>query len=155
MDKITKQIKVRLSGAEAFRRFTEHINRWWPKAYTWSGELVHQVKIDARRGGLCSETGPHHFRIDWGRVTDVEPDRLIRFTWQISSARVPEPDPSKASEVTVLFEEVSESLTEVTLEHRRFQQHGPGWIEYLKAMDSSGGWTYLLDCFRQECDKVY
>ena len=152
MDKITKHVTVKLSAAEAFNRFTKHINRWWPTDYTWSGKLLQEVRIDAQVGGLCTEIGPHNFRVDWGRVTDLESDRLIRFTWQISSTRVPEPNPKRSSEVTVVFEELFESLTEVRLEHRNFQLHGPGWIEYLKAMDSSGGWTYLLDCFREECE---
>ncbi|SRR5690606_30601538 len=153
MDKITKRVRIKRSAAETFDLFTKGIHRWWPIAYTWSGHLLQEVKIDAKVGGFCTEIGPHDFRVDWGRVTDLESDHLIRFTWQISSTRVPEPNPKKSSEVTVVFEELFESLTEVTLEHRNFQFHGPGWIEYLKAMDSSGGWTYLLDCFREECER--
>lgn len=153
MDKFTKRINVRLSAAEAFSRFTNDINRWWPKAYTWSGDLLKEVRIDAKVGGFCYEIGPHDFRVDWGRVIDLEPDRMIRFTWQINSNRVPEPNPKKSSEVTVSFRELEESLTEVSVEHRNFLQHGPGWIEYLQAMDSSGGWMYLLECFRENCDE--
>lgn len=154
MDGIKKAVTIKLSAPEAFNRFTNQINRWWPKEYTWSGPLLQEVRLDAKIDGFCSEIGPHNFRIDWGRVTDLEVNRMIRFTWQISSTRVPEPDPKKSSEVTVWFEELSDSLTEVRLEHSRFQQHGPGWIEYIKAMDSAGGWTYLLECFLGDLEPI-
>jgi uncharacterized protein YndB with AHSA1/START domain len=63
-------------------------------------------------------------------------------SWQIAPDRVPQPDPTRASEVEVHFHE-RRRVTVVDLEHRHFVRHGPDAEGYWRAM--TDGWRELLD----------
>jgi uncharacterized protein YndB with AHSA1/START domain len=141
---LTETVSVDAAPAVAFRMFTEEIGRWWPKEYTWSGDVLEQMTIEPRVGGHCYEVGPHAFRCDWGRVTAVDAPHRIAFTWQIGATRVPEPDPASASEVEVSFDATGDGGTLVTLEHRGFERHGDGGADYRDAMASDMGWRRIL-----------
>jgi hypothetical protein len=65
MGRISKNITVDLVSAEAYQKFVTEINEWWPKEYTWSQNMLHELTIDARKDGLCTEIGPYGFRCDW------------------------------------------------------------------------------------------
>ena len=146
-DTISLSRTVRLGPQEAFDVFTTGFGAWYPSAYTWSGELLEYIGIEAGEGGHCSELGPHGFRCDWGRVLVWEPPRRLVLSWQISFARLPVPDPSRASEVEVRWQAVPDGGTRVDFTHRGFSRHGEEWREYLAAMSSEGGWPYILDLY--------
>jgi hypothetical protein len=86
------------------------LNAWWPTAYTWSQEHLVEIKIDPKNDGLCTEIGPFGFRCDWGG-TEIKENNKIALKWQISPKRVPEPNPNKASNITVNFKEDSGATT--------------------------------------------
>ena len=152
-DRINIEMEIQLPREETFKRFITGLNSWWPKEYTWSGQVLEEIKIEPETGGKCYETGPYNFRCDWGRVMTYEaPDKLV-ITWQISPARVPEPDPGKASEITVLFKELEPEVTGVEFEHGKLSKHGEGWEEYYDAMKSEQGWPYILNKFREYCGR--
>ena len=148
MDTITKHIKLNLSAEEAFAKFVNNFNEWWPQEYTWSMDTLKSISIAAEVGGLCTEIGPNGFRVDWGTVTDFQKNKSLSFKWQIGPAREPVPDPEKASLVTIAFNSISHSETNVQLTHSDFKNHGDNYLEYLKAMDSKHGWTYLLNRYK-------
>ena len=130
----------------AFSLFTEAMDEWWPREYTWSQAKLDRIGMEPRLGGLCFELGPFGFRCDWGRVTVWErPERLV-FLWQIGPTRAPEPDPERASEVEVEFLAADDGVS-VELVHSRFERHGEGSEEYAAGMDSPQGWTYILERF--------
>ena len=54
------------------------------------------------------------------------------------------PDPAKASEAEVRFEEAGARDTRVELDHRGFSRHGDGAEDY-KQMMSEQGWPYALE----------
>ncbi len=145
------EFEVKLPKEEAFSTFVNQLERWWPKEYTWSGEALEAIKIEPKANGKCYETGPYNFRCDWGRVITFKPSGKLIFTWQISPARTPEPDPEKASEVCIQFRKGHNSSTLIDFEHRNFSRHGEGWHEYLKAMKSQQGWPYILNKFKSYC----
>ncbi|MFB6319556.1 hypothetical protein [Saccharicrinis sp. FJH54] len=60
-----------------YKKFTKEIGNWWPKAYTWSQEKLIAMEINARKDGLCTETGPFGFRCDWGRVILASADQEL------------------------------------------------------------------------------
>jgi hypothetical protein len=60
-DEITLTVVVPLDPRQAFDRFVA-LRAWWPKAYTWSGEALVDLRIDARVDGLLTEIGPHFAR---------------------------------------------------------------------------------------------
>lgn len=142
--KLVETVTVEADAGDAFRKFTDELGHWWPKEYTWSGDVLEQMTIEPCVGGHCYEVGPHAFRCDWGRVTAVDAPHRIAFTWQIGASRVPEPDPAAASEVEVTFDAANGASTLVTLEHRGFERHGDDAEHYRDAMASEMGWRRIL-----------
>ena len=152
---IERIVKVPVPPARAFDHFVADFGRWWPRDYTWAGEKLATITIQPRLNGRCTETGPHGFRLDWGRVLAWEPPHLLRFTWQIDPDRVPQPDPDRASVVNVRFSVVPAGAeagwTEVALAHSGFERHGRGGAAYRAALDGRGGWTHLLALYAGYC----
>ena len=64
----------------AFVAFVDGLGDWWPPEYTWAQQKLDAIGIEPREGGLCSERGPHGFRLDWGRVIAWEPPSRLLFT---------------------------------------------------------------------------
>lgn len=142
---IRLSMTVPASPDHAFAIFTKGLVSWWPAEYTWSQEVLEILAIEPGQGGHCFEQGPHGFRCDWGRVLVWEPPHRLVFTWQISPKREPEPNPARASEVEVRFVAEGPSHTRVEFEHRHFDRHGEGGVEYRAALGSPQGWSYILD----------
>lgn len=149
---LTKLIIVKAWPEAAFRHFIYDLNAWWPKEYTWSGDQLVEIRIDPHLNGLCTEIGPFGFRCDWGRVTEFTESVKLGFTWQISPTRIPEPNPDKASRVTILFTESSSGKTDITLVHGDFDKHGEGAAGYAEAMNSEQGWPKILNAFKLYCE---
>lgn len=126
------------------------LNEWWPKEYTWSQDKLKEIKIDGRKGGLCTEIGPNGFRCDWGTVTEYAENQKIRLKWQIGQKREPVPNPDMASDIRVDFIQ-DDSSTTILFEHSNFENHGEGSDEYRKMMDSEPGWDYILNHYRKYC----
>jgi hypothetical protein len=140
-------ITVGLSVQAAFDRFTADFGAWWPAEFTWSQPaLLQGIGMDCRLGGLMSETGPHGFRIDWGRIVAWEPPSSLSFLWQISAERVPVPDPDQASTVSVAFTPADDS-TSVEVTHRSWDRHGPAARDYRNQFQQA--WPMALDRFQR------
>lgn len=152
MDGVTKELKLNIPSRVAFQKFVNELNEWWPKEYTWSGDKLGEIKIDAKQGGLCTEIGPNGFRCDWGTVVEFFPNQRIKLKWQISSQRAPIPDPDRASDLTFDFI-TDDHATTIKLEHFNFENHGENADQYRKMMGSEQGWDYILSRFRQYCEK--
>ncbi len=150
MESIQIDFQVSLSSEEAFQKFIDHFHDWWPAEYTWSQDKLEKIYIDGSEGGLCTEIGPHGFRGDWGRVTELQPGIKIAMKWQISPRREPIPDPGKASTIQFLFRE-EENNCLIRFEHNDFEKHGEGAAEYREMMASEYGWPYILQRFREFC----
>lgn len=151
-DAITAAVTVETSPDEAFAVFFDRFADWWPREFTWSQDALATVAVEPREGGRAFERGPDAFHIDWGRVREVERPRRALFTWQISPRCVPVPDPARASEVEVRFEQADGGRTRVELEHRGFSRHREGADEYRHMMGEQG-WPYALGRFA-EADRL-
>jgi hypothetical protein len=149
MTTIFKELELELPSEKAIEKFVKELNEWWPKEYTWSQDTLEEIKIDVRKDGLCTEIGPHGFRCDWGRITELSDD-TIELKWQIGPKREPVPNPDKASDLKICFVR-NGSSTILKLEHYNFEKHGPGWEEYRSMMDSEKGWDYILQKFAEYC----
>lgn len=150
MNSIQIDFSVALSPGEAYQTFVEDFNDWWPAEYTWSQDQLKTIYIVGEVGGLCTEIGPHGFRCDWGRVTELEMDHKLVFKWQIGPRREPIPDPEKASDIKVIFQDQGGS-TMIRFEHYNFEKHGEGADEYRQMMSSEYGWAYILDRYQKHC----
>jgi uncharacterized protein YndB with AHSA1/START domain len=146
---IQRTLHVNNSALKAFEVFTENMSDWWPRDYTWCREVLEEIGMENEEGGLCYEIGPHNFRLDWGRVIEYDPPARLRFTWQISPLRLPEPDPAKASEIEINFIEEDELRTRLEFSHKKFENHGKGGDKYREIMDSPEGWDYILICYSE------
>jgi len=132
---------------EAFKCFVQGFGTWWPRAYTWSQDVLEVIGIEARTGGFCFEQGPNGFTVHWGTVTTCAPPHVLAFRWQISAKREPVPNPEMASEVLVEFLASSAASTRMRVEHAHFERHGEGAQQYRDMMASEYGWPYIADCF--------
>lgn len=147
VEPLQAEVVVELSLAAAFEHFTAGLGQWWPPEFTWSQpELLQSISMDARVGGMLFETGPHGFRIDWGRITAWDPPSSLRFRWQISADRVPIPDPDQASVVTVTFTP-AEDATRVEVVHDEWLRHGAGAADYRDQFAQA--WPMALNSFRE------
>jgi len=144
IDPIRVSIVVPAPIARAFDHFARRLHSWWPREYTWSQDVLRDIGIEPRVGGLCFEIGPHDFRCDWGRVLAWSPPERLQLAWHISPRREPVPDPSRASSVSVRFAELEAQRTRVSLVHDDFGRHGSGAAEYRAAMASPEGWPFIL-----------
>ena len=133
IDPIQRTLTVPASPERAFTVFTGELATWWPPEYTWAQDVLDTIAVEPRESGRCFERGPHGFECDWGRVLVWDPPRRLGFTWQISPQRVPEPNPTKASEIEVRFEAEGPGTTRVEFEHRGFEGHGEGGAGYREA----------------------
>lgn len=152
MANIKKQLSIEVSVEEAFNKFLKELNQWWPKEYTWSQEVLEEIRIDPQVNGLCTEIGPFGFRCDWGRITELVPHKRIGLKWQISPKREPIPNPKNASDIRVSFAANGNSAV-VEFEHYNFENHGIGAEEYRQMMDSAQGWDYILQLYKTYCEK--
>jgi uncharacterized protein YndB with AHSA1/START domain len=137
-------VHVDLPADRAFAFFTEHFAWWWPREYTWGHDVLEDIGIEPRQGGLCYERGPYGFRCDWGRVLEWSPPHRLRLAWQIGPRREPQPNPEKASTLEITFAADTPRRTHVLVEHRDLGRHGTGAAEYRAALDSPQGWRWIL-----------
>ena len=151
MKNISKTLQIDAPAKKVFNKFVNEFNEWWPKEYTWSQDTLQEIRIEPKVNGLCTEIGPHGFRCDWGRVT-VLTENQIGLKWQISPKREPIPNPDKASDVKVSFVSQGDSTT-LNFEHFNFENHGEGSGDYRNMMDSAQGWDYILNRFKEYCEK--
>lgn len=146
---IVETLVVTAPPERAYAVFKDSFGAWWPADYTYSGAGgLHSISLGHGTGDLCTEIGPHGFRVDWGRMLNVEPPRRLRFLWQIAGDRTPQPDPAASSEVEVLFETAPVGTT-VRLIHSRFERYGESGASYRDEMASEYGWPLIMARFAE------
>ena len=144
---IEETVALPLPPERAYAVFKDEFGAWWPGDYTYSGPGgLQAISLGAAAGDLCTEIGPHGFRVDWGRMLDVEPSRRLRFLWQIADDRTPRPDPAASSEVEVVFEpDPGGSIVRLT--HSGFERYGEGGVRYRAEMAAEYGWPLIMAKF--------
>jgi uncharacterized protein YndB with AHSA1/START domain len=148
-DAFTREVRVPAPPRTAYRYFVDHFAEWWPRAYTFAGDGLADIRIEGRGGGRCVEVASDGSERVWGTVVDaVAPERLA-FRWQITPDRRIEPDASEASLVTVSFLAEDDGATRVVLRHGEFRRHGEDWRAYRDAMASAQGWTWCLALYAE------
>src|SRR5690606_29403069 len=150
MEEIIKSLQIGIPSDLAFQKFLDEFNNWWPKEYTWSQDKLKEIRIDGKKDGLCTEIGPHGYRCDWGRVTELSKNKKIELKRQIGTKRQPMPEPGKASDIILVFK-ASGQVTIVQFKHSNYENHGEGADDYRKMMDGEQGWDYILDAYKNHC----
>ena len=132
----------------SFAAFVDDFGAWWPRDYTWAGESLAEIGIEARSGGACFETGKDGARQIWGTVLTIERPHHMVLAWQISPDRNPVELEAAASRVDVRFTPGEDGGTMMLLVHRDFPRHGDGWEAYRGQMAGAKGWPKILEAFR-------
>jgi uncharacterized protein YndB with AHSA1/START domain len=150
-DAVCCKTVVPFSTAAAFEKFRHDITQWWPREFTWSGEGLEALYFEGRKHGMFWERGPEGFRIDMARVMRwVPPERMV-LRWHVGPNMMPEPNPSRASEVEIKFIAEEPGRTRIEVEHRCFSNHGAGAEGYRAVMGSVKGWPMILKAFADHC----
>lgn len=116
---IVKQVRIGLDQTEAFARFTEQVNTWWPLAsLSVSRKAASLCSIEGYPGGRIFErdtTGAEHL---WGRVKLWSPPSELSFSWH------PGRPEGEAQTIHVRFESEATGGTVVTLVHSGWETLG-------------------------------
>ena len=133
------EFDVDCAPAHAFAVWTEHIDRWWPRSHTVSGDPA-LVVLDPELGGRLFERTADGAEIVWGEITAWEPPRRFAYLWHIRRDR------SDATDVVISFDDGEAGSTRVRIVHdgwERLGSDGPSWRDA-----NRGGWAGLLPHFQ-------
>lgn len=123
-DRASASVLVRVPQAEAFRLFTEEIDRWWRGGLKYRiGKRRSVVHLEPKLGGRLFESfetaaGANKTK-ETGRVTHFEPPVRLVLEWRAVNFA-----PDEKTEVEVLFEPTP-SGTLVTVHHRGWSHIRP------------------------------
>lgn len=148
---IRKSIRVKAPPEKAFGVFTTGMGKWWLKSHSLLKSPQHDVVIEPCAGGRWFEVGEDGSEYEWGRVLIWSPNERVVLAWQLNADWTYDAD----FETTVEVRFVPDGdHTLVEFEHRDLERFGPRADElrggYESGMD--GGWTALLDQYRQLCE---
>ncbi len=146
LEPVRKSVRVNRSQGEAFRLFTEHIDRWWPvevrsraaNEQYGEGVKVEHVVFEPRAGGRLYEVTSEDVEGVWAEVAAYEPPARIVLAWK------PNDRPEPPTEVEIRFEPDGDG-TIVSLEHRGWDKLGARAAEAREGYD--GGWQLPLERF--------
>ncbi|HEX6354015.1 SRPBCC family protein [Actinophytocola sp.] len=140
---VRKSITVRAGRERAFTVFTEKFFTWWPKSHHIGAADLADAVIEPRVGGRWYERGTDGTECDWGRVLTYDAPERIVLSWHLQGDWSYHPDPTKASEIEVLFIAETDDRTRVELTHRHIERHdAPEQVR--TGVDSEGGWGGIL-----------
>ncbi|SEH73548.1 Uncharacterized conserved protein YndB, AHSA1/START domain [Mycolicibacterium rutilum] len=141
---VRREITVNAPIEKAFRVFTERFGDFKPREHNLLGVPIVETVFECRVGGHIYDRGSDGSECRWARVVAYEPPDRVVFLWDIGPTWQVQTDPSKASEVEVLFTAAPDGRTRVTLEHRHIDRHGDGWESVASGVDGDGGWPLYL-----------
>jgi Activator of Hsp90 ATPase homolog 1-like protein len=147
---VRKQITVNANQQRAFDLFTNEMSRWWPATHSTLKSPLKQYIVEPHVGGRWYAVAEDGSTGQTGYVIDWHPPRLVVLAWQLSAEW--QFDPALVTEVEVRFIAESANTTRVELEHRHLQRMGERGAQVRSMVDSPGGWTAVLESFKQCAD---
>ena len=144
---VRKSVRVDRTPEEAFRLFTEHIDRWWPvevfsraaDEQYGDGVKVERVVFEPHAGWPpLTRSTSEGVEGAWAEVLTFEPPATIVLAWK------PNDRPEPPTEVEIHFEADGDG-TIVRLEHRGWDELGDRAAEAREGHD--GGWQVPLERF--------
>jgi uncharacterized protein YndB with AHSA1/START domain len=143
IEPIVKSLTVTLPPERAFALFAGDIGRWWAPGMHIAPEPFAEIVIEPRSGGRWFERDAAGAECDWGEVLDWNPPHRLLLGWKIDAGFAFDRD--LVTEVEVIFEDVPDGGTRVTLTHRNLERFGPS-AEKVRAQ-LAGGWPTLVERF--------
>jgi uncharacterized protein YndB with AHSA1/START domain len=142
---VRKSVVVKTSVENAFRVFTEDIDRWWPRGHHIGSSPLKRAVLEPRSGGRWYAISEDGSECDTGKVLTWDPPRRLVLAWQITSEW--KFDPKFLTEVEVSFSAEGPKSTRVELEHRNLDRFGYKAEELRKAIDAPDGWGSMLEAY--------
>jgi uncharacterized protein YndB with AHSA1/START domain len=139
VEPVRKQIVVAVSQEQAFRVFTDKIERWWPMEHHIGKSPMKHAMLEPKVSGRWYEIGEDGSECNWGKVLVWNPPSRLVLAWQITAQW--QYDANFITEVEVTFTPEGPKQTRVVLEHRDLERFGAAAAEIRKALDGDGGWT--------------
>jgi hypothetical protein len=137
--------EVDCSPDHAFATWTRRATSLWPPEHTVSHEPGTEIVFEPRPGGRIFERTERGNEIEWGKIVDWDPPRRLRYLWHIAT------EPSKATDVEIVFQELPDSTTRVEIEHGgwdRLGEVGRGWRDTNQA-----GWDGVLPSYASDASR--
>jgi hypothetical protein len=149
---VVKTIDVRRTAADAFRIFTDEMTAWWPLkqhslAKDAAGEVTVRVHFEKRVGGRIYETLNTGEEREWGEVLAFEPDKRVRFLFQIGRPK------DTSGEVEVRFEALGADSCRVTLTHSNWERMGAD-AELIRGRFAHGWDAVFIDGFGGRAGRI-
>lgn len=146
---VEKTVTLPLSPEDAFRLFTDGIDRWWPKdshsTSAGDGAAARAVTVEPEVGGRILETRHDGAVSEWGRIRDWVPGDRVRFSWH------PGRTADEATEVDVRF--TADAIgCRVDVTHTGFAVLGAGAAEVQASY--AKGWPMVLACLARAAGLV-
>ncbi|MEM1229891.1 MAG: SRPBCC family protein [Pseudomonadota bacterium] len=137
---LRKTLHLRTSKAQAFARFAEGFNNWWPRhlGHSVFGERSSHCLLEPRSGGRILEFDQDGGEAEWGVVTAWEPPARLAFHWY------PGRDAETAQRVEVTFTADAKG-TLIELIHHDWHLLGAQAEPSRERYDS--GWDQVLGTF--------
>ena len=136
---VSTEIVVDASREHAFHVFTEGIGTWWDDDKHILEAPLAEMVFEPYVGGGIIDRGTDGSECRWARILAYEPPARVCFSWDINTSWQIETDPSRTSEVEIVFTELAPDRTHVVLTHRHLDRHGEGWEGMRDAVGS--GWS--------------
>lgn len=142
---VRRQVTVPVPPERAYALFVESFDLIKPREHNPLATAVVETVLEPHPGGRLLDRGADGSILVWGLVREVRPPHLLRFDWLLGPDFRPVLDPANVSQVTVGFTEAGAGATEVSIEHRHLDRHGPGWEAIHRGVAGPAGWRLYLD----------
>lgn len=134
---VRHSVEVACPTDHAYRTFTAHIDRWWPRGHRRFDRS--EIAMEPEVGGRIVERAADGTEVEWGRVLRWEPPHTLSYTW------VPGAPPGATTTVDVAFVEVGDR-TRVEVTHSEGDSGlGPKWPQ--RAEIFTRNWRHVLGAF--------
>lgn len=149
---VRKSVRVNSPIERAFSVFVEQMETWWPATHHIGDTPFEAIFVEPRVGGRWYERNAKGELCDWGKVLAWDPPHRVTFSWHVGPGHDQpdwkfDPDPEKASEVSIHFTKEGPNTTFVELEHSKLERHGEGWEQLRAIFDGPGAWVAILDLY--------
>jgi uncharacterized protein YndB with AHSA1/START domain len=142
---VHSSIEVNAPRARAFEVFTRDFGAFKPAEHNLLAVAIAETVVETHVGGHTIDRGTDGSECRWARILAYDPPDRFVFSWDISPYWQVETDAVKTSEVEVLFTELGQDRTRVSIEHRHLDRHGAGWEGVRDGVSTDEGWSLYLD----------
>lgn len=141
---VRQELTVQAPIDKAFSIFTDRFGDFKPREHNLMKSPIAATVFEPRVGGNIYDRAEDGSECRWARVLAFDPPDRVVFSWDITPRWEVETNPDNTSEVEVRFVAEGPDRTRVELEHRKLEQHGPGWESVRDGVAGPAGWPLYL-----------